>query len=175
MSKHLWLEKGYTLFAESGIQSLKIEPLAQLVGISKSSFYHYFADLEVFMEELLEYHLQQAKVMAEKEKKAQSMNPELVEILLEHRTNLLFHRQLRFQQDRADFAATIQKANAFIGDELLLLWMRDMNLPLTRRQLEGVFVLAMENFFLLAHPENLNKSWLSGYFSNLKKIAAALV
>ncbi|GMQ30274.1 TetR/AcrR family transcriptional regulator [Algoriphagus confluentis] len=175
MSKTKWLSIGYQLVAESGFQALKVEPLAQEVGISKSSFYHHFADLEVFTEALLDHHLNQAKVMAEKEKKAQSIDPELIEILLEHQLDLLFHRQLKFQQNRKDFASTIQKANEFIGEELLMLWIRDLNLPLTQKQLAGVFDLAMENFFLQANAKNLNEVWLRGFFEQLRKISLALV
>lgn len=175
MSKIKWLSKGYQLVAESGFQALKVEPLAQEVGISKSSFYHHFADLEVFTEALFDHHLDQAKVMAEKEKKAKSIDPELIEILLEHQLDLLFHRQLKFHQNRKDFASTIQKANEFIGEELLMLWIRDLNLPLTQKQLTGVFDLAMENFFLQANAENLNEVWLRGFFEQLRKISLALV
>jgi AcrR family transcriptional regulator len=46
--KDTWIQAGYALFAEQGPSALKIEVLAKMVGISKSSFYHYFADLEVF-------------------------------------------------------------------------------------------------------------------------------
>ncbi|MEZ4687033.1 MAG: hypothetical protein R3B47_13480 [Bacteroidia bacterium] len=44
-----------------------MERLARDIGKSKSSFYHHFADLEVFTALLLNQHLEQAKVMAEKE------------------------------------------------------------------------------------------------------------
>jgi AcrR family transcriptional regulator len=59
-----WLFAGYELFAEKGPEGLKIEVLAQKVGISKSSFYHHFADLELFTDFLLKYYLDQAKRMA---------------------------------------------------------------------------------------------------------------
>ena len=44
----IWIKTGYEVFATSGSGNLRIESLAQKVGISKSSFYHYFADIEVF-------------------------------------------------------------------------------------------------------------------------------
>jgi hypothetical protein len=34
--------------------------------------------------------------------------------------------------------------------------------------------MAMENFFLQIHPENLSQSWLREYFFQLKKITADL-
>ncbi|MCP2937775.1 hypothetical protein NK983_34270, partial [Salmonella enterica subsp. enterica serovar Typhimurium] len=56
--------------------------------------------------------------------------------------------------------------NAFIQ-----LWAKDLNLKLSPQQLEGLFTLALENFFLQIHEDNLTISWLSGYFSELKRIA----
>ena len=43
-----WLEVGYRCFADRGPNGLKVERLSKKVGKNKSSFYHLFADLEVF-------------------------------------------------------------------------------------------------------------------------------
>ncbi|NQZ48466.1 MAG: TetR/AcrR family transcriptional regulator, partial [Erythrobacter sp.] len=63
-----WIKAGYTLFAEEGPQGLKVEVIARRVNKSKSSFYHHFADLEVFTEFLLDHHLKQSAHLAELEK-----------------------------------------------------------------------------------------------------------
>lgn len=41
---------------------MKVERLAKAVGKNKSSFYHFFADLEVFTDFLLKYHLAQSEI-----------------------------------------------------------------------------------------------------------------
>ena len=66
-NKDIWIKTGYEIFALSGENGLKIEVLAKKVGISKSSFYHHFADLEIFIAYLLKFHLHQSEVMADKE------------------------------------------------------------------------------------------------------------
>ncbi|MFZ4399682.1 MAG: TetR/AcrR family transcriptional regulator, partial [Bacteroidales bacterium] len=43
--EEIWIIKGYETFAFFGENGLKVEQLAKSVGISKSSFYHHFADL----------------------------------------------------------------------------------------------------------------------------------
>ncbi|MCU0402722.1 MAG: TetR/AcrR family transcriptional regulator [Algoriphagus sp.] len=172
MSKQRWIEKGYESAALSGLDSLKIEHLAKLVSISKSSFYHHFADLEVFEQELLNHHLQQAELIAQKEKQAKRIDPELIQILLDHPIDLLFHRQLRFHRNRPAFNLTVEKAEQLIGEELLELWIKDVKISMTKKQLQGIFSLAMENFYLQLLPENITKDWLSGYFSQLRKIAS---
>jgi AcrR family transcriptional regulator len=171
VSKEHWIEIGYEIFAMSGENSLKIELLAKKIGISKSSFYHHFAEMEIFVEHLLLYHLKQSEIMAKKENNAKNVNPELINILVEHKIDLLFNRQLRFNQHHELYRNTLLKSNQIIGNEFVNIWAKDLNLKLNLRQLEGLFELALENFFLQINTENLNHQWLSAYFDYLKKIA----
>ena len=48
-----WILCGYNIFSKEGPKGLKIEVIARQVSKNKSSFYHHFADLEVFTEILL--------------------------------------------------------------------------------------------------------------------------
>lgn len=165
-----WIVKGYETFAYFGQAGLKVELLAKEVGISKSSFYHHFADLEVFLERLLEHHLKRSKVIAEKERIATSINPELIQIFLEHKTDLLFNRQLRIHAHQPNYQATLVKANEISGTDFIKLWLKDTGLHISQQQAEGLFELALENFFLQINPENLTQAWLEAYFENLKRI-----
>ncbi|MCX6266046.1 MAG: TetR/AcrR family transcriptional regulator, partial [Bacteroidetes bacterium] len=115
-SKDIWIKTGYEIFAQFGVSGLKIESLARKVGISKSSFYHHFADLELFMEELLNYHIQQSYIIADKEKNAKKINPDLISILVEHKTDLLFNRQLRINRERKLFYETLNRSNQIAGN-----------------------------------------------------------
>jgi AcrR family transcriptional regulator len=168
----IWIVKGYEIFALHGQSRLKVEPLAKEVGKSKSSFYHHFADLEVFMEYLLNYHIEQAYIIAEKERNAQSINPELINLLVEHKTDLLFNRQLRINQNIESFATVLEQSDKIVGDAFINLWVKDQGLQLTPKQIEGIFTLALENFYLQINPENLNPEWLATYFENLNKIVS---
>jgi hypothetical protein len=42
-------------------------------------------------------------------------------------------------------------------------------------QIEGIFTLALENFYLQINADNLNYTWLSDYFANLKQITRSIV
>ncbi len=170
-TKSIWIKTGYELLALQGENALKIETLAKKIGISKSSFYHHFADMQLFVEELLNHHLEQSKVIAEKEKSAKTIQPELIKILIEHKIDLLFNRQLRFNQQKNEFRETLEKSNQIIGNEFVKIWVTDLQLNLSVKQLESIFELALENFFLQINPENISFEWISDYFENLKKIA----
>lgn len=166
----IWIIKGYETFALLGEKGLIIEQLAKEVGKSKSSFYHHFVDLDMFLEKILLHHLKKSAVIAEKERKAQNINPDLINILIEHQTDLLFNRQLRINSNKSNFKDTLIKSSEIIGTDFIKLWLKDSKLNLTPKQAEGIFELAMENFFLQINQANINKEWLVAYFDNLNKI-----
>lgn len=173
--KEIWIKKGYETFATLGEKGLKIEPLSKAVGISKSSFYHHFADLEIFTEYILNYHIEQSKIIAQKEQNAANIDPELINILVEHKIDLLFNRQLRINQNVASFSIILERSNKIVGDAFVKVWVKDLNLQLSQKQMDAIFSLALENFFLQINTETLNYEWLSNYFKDLKRIASNFV
>jgi AcrR family transcriptional regulator len=44
VSRHDWVRMGLRMLAESGIDAVRVEPLAALLGVTKGSFYWHFAD-----------------------------------------------------------------------------------------------------------------------------------
>lgn len=163
------------MFALSGQGGLKIEPLAKKVGKSKSSFYHYFADLDLFIDDLLKHHIDQSYIIADKEKNANNIDPELINILVAHRLDLLFNRQLRINQNIKSFSDTLIQSNKIVGDAFVKVWVKDLSLQLSQKQIQSIFTLALENFFLQINADNLNNKWLTDYFVNLKKITLNFV
>ena len=174
-NKAIWVKTGYEIFALSGWEGLKIEPLSRKVGKNKSSFYHYFADLELFVDELLIHHIEQSYIIAEKEQHAKNINPELINILVDHKTDILFNRQLRIYRAHKSLSTALEKSNKIAGNAFVALWARDLDLKLSQRQLESIFELALENFYLQVNAENLNHQWLSDYFAHLRKIVLNFV
>lgn len=174
-NKGIWIQKGYEKFSILGQGGLKIEPIAKSVGISKSSFYHFFADLELFTEFLLKHHIEQSYLIAKKEREAKNIDPELINILIEHKTDLLFNRQLRINKDNRQFSKILEQSNKIVGDAFVNVWVNDLALQLTQKQIESIFTLAIENFFLQINLETLNYEWLSNYFKNLKKIVSNFI
>jgi AcrR family transcriptional regulator len=169
-NKEIWIKTGYEILAINGLNGLKIEPLAKKVGISKSSFYHHFADLELFIDHLLNYHIEQSHIIAEKEQKANTIDPDLIKIIVEHKLDILFSRQLRIHRDQKVFCEVLLKSNEIVGNAFVLPWVRELNLNLSLKQLQSIFELALENFFLQVSVDNLNHQWLTHYFNHLKKV-----
>ena len=52
-SQDVWLEAAYEALLESGIDAVKIQPLARKLNLSRTSFYWFFKDREELLEALL--------------------------------------------------------------------------------------------------------------------------
>ncbi|QCX00461.1 TetR/AcrR family transcriptional regulator [Aggregatimonas sangjinii] len=164
-----WVSHGYSIFAYEGPTGLKIERLAKLVGKNKSSFYHLFADLEVFTNVLLNHHLEQARILAQKESECPGQK-ELVEIIVAHKLDLLFNRQLRIHRENKEFETYFTKITQFSVPSILPVWQHIIGLQENSYLARLVLQLTLENFFLQITDETLNTAWLNGYFDNIRTL-----
>ncbi len=167
-----WIEEGYRIFAYEGRAGLKVERLSKRIGKNKSSFYHHFADMNLFMEVLLEYHLQQAHQMAEKEMNCSSQK-ELVDVLIDHKIDLLFSRQLRIHRNNSDFETCFLKTNQITVPAIKGIWAEMLGLQQQIYLAELVFQLTLENFYLQITDETLNEIWLNNYITQLRTLIKA--
>ena len=167
--KEEWIKVGYKNFAVDGPKELKIERLARQVQKNKSSFYHYFSDTEIFTQQLLEYHLVQAGIVAEKESQCKTQ-PELIDILVFHKMDLLFNRQLRIHRENPLFKSCFEKVSTIATPAIMGIWSKIIELD-DQSYLAGlVFKLGIENFYLQITEENLNHNWLNDYFAEFKHL-----
>ncbi|WP_420574126.1 TetR/AcrR family transcriptional regulator [Kordia sp.] len=169
-TKEIWIQKGYEMYALNEGETLKVEQLAKNVGISKSSFYHYFADLECFIENLFNYHYHRCSILSTKEKNCTSIYPELIDILIEHKIDLLFHRQLRIHRNNALTEIALVKSSQILGNYAVMIWAKEINLKLTEKQLHGLFEIATDDFYMKINKDNFNSEFLTNYFKNLSAI-----
>lgn len=170
MNKQLiWIQTGYKTFAYEGPSGLKVERLSKSVGKNKSSFYHHFADLSLFTTQLLAFHLEQVKVIIAKEAMAKNAE-ELINVLLEHKIDFLFNRQLRIHRTNAEFSACFIKSNEQSAPAIMPVWKKIIGLDNHHYLAEMVYRLSLENFFLQITDETLNRDWLKTYFHTIAKM-----
>jgi len=170
--KKIWIEEGYFSFAYQGPKETKIERLAKAIGRNKSSFYHFCATIELFHEDLLDVHLNKIMSMAEKFKKANSLD-DLISILIEHKTDLLFNRQLRVYRQKKHFQQCFQKTNEIVGLSMLNVWKNVLKLENNSYLARLVLKLSVENFFIQITEDHLNEEWLRNYFVQLNEMVTA--
>ena len=168
--KQPWILEGYELFLKESLKGLKIEVMARKVNKSKSSFYHLFADIDCFLEELLSFHLERAKIISERERLCKSIDPDLINLLVEVKEDLLFNRQLRVNRSNPAFKQCFEKANQLVGNAFLEVWAKEIGLENKPKLAEIFFGLVLENFYLQLTEETLTYEWLSDYFKNIRSM-----
>lgn len=173
-SQKIWVEAGYETFAKEGIAGLKVEALARKTGKSKSSFYHYFADMEVFTQLLLKQHLQHAKTIAENLSHSNNMIPDMLYILLEAKQDVLFNRQLRINRHIPEFNNCFRKAHQPVEEALLPFWALTLGLSDKKYLARMILNLTVENFYLRITEETLSYNWLVNYLSEIRLMVAEM-
>jgi AcrR family transcriptional regulator len=53
LGKQDWIEAGLTVLAQSGVESVRVEPLAKLMKVTKGSFYWHFKDRNELLEAIV--------------------------------------------------------------------------------------------------------------------------
>ena len=167
-NKQIWILEGYALFAKGGLNELKVEVMARQVKKSKSSFYHYFADLELFTELLLEYHIERAKIIAEKERLCKNVVPDLLHLLVEYKQDLLFNRQLRINRNNKAFELCFEKTTATVAEAIVGIWAEMLGLTDNINLANIVLNLSLENFYLQITEQTMTYDWLLKFTNDLQ-------
>ncbi|MCZ4410357.1 TetR/AcrR family transcriptional regulator [Cryomorphaceae bacterium 1068] len=103
-TRQLWIEKGYEQFALFGPEYLSINKLSKAIGFSRASFYHHFGDIDVFTEELLNFHWQIAKEFNRMGKEnCINLFPDLYDLLGQNPIPLQFSLQLFHHRSQPTF------------------------------------------------------------------------
>lgn len=168
--EQVWLRQGYSMFASGGPGNLKIEVLADRVGKSKSSFYHFFADTIIFQEELLRHHRARVTELIEKERRMKSIDPEIIDLMVESKEDLFFHRQLRLNRQVREFDEFLKRIDPEMEAAFIPLWAKLLGVQ-ERSVFASLFLrLCLENFFLSLSTDTFSPTWLRKYFSDVRHL-----
>jgi AcrR family transcriptional regulator len=169
-----WILIGYELFSKEGPAGLKVEVVARKVGKSKSSFYHHFADVEIFTETLLTYHLERSKAIADREKLCKKMIPDMLNLLIEVKQDLLFNRQLRVNRHIFAYKKCFESANREVEDAFLEIWSETLGLSDNTNAARKVLEQSIENFYLQITDETLTYEWLLKFVGEIRFMVRAI-
>ncbi|GAB3224158.1 TetR/AcrR family transcriptional regulator [Spirosoma arcticum] len=172
--KDPWILAGYALLARKGPADLKIEVLARQVGKSKSSFYHHFADTEVFTEQLLSYHMERVQRIADLERQCLRIVPDLLRLLMTIEEDLLFNRQLRSHRTVPAFRKCIERTNREITQAILPTWAEAFELADRPEIAQLMLNLVIDNFYLQLTNQTLTYEWLLNYVSELRSMVRGI-
>jgi AcrR family transcriptional regulator len=171
----IWIEAGYQTFADEGPNGLRIEVIAKKVGKSKSSFYHHFADLEGFTEALLKEHLERAKKIAVAAQSCKNMVPEMFNLLLSVKQDILFNRQLRVFRHIPAFKDCFERSHRPIEDAFLGIWAKSLDLEGKMYLARIILNLTIENFYLCITADTFTNEWLLNYLHEIRTMVREMM
>lgn len=154
IQQRLWIETGYRHFAEEGPSELKIKNIAHDAGVSRTTFYHFFADMPDFIDQLLEHHHKRAKEIAADFKRCKTYIPDVFNVIEASRTAFFFHRQLLIHKDNPVFYLTYQVLNKLSDDIIFPLWAENFGFKgssLVGKEIHGIL---RDLWYLQLSPED---------------------
>src|SRR4051812_27070836 len=163
-----WLEAGYEIFSIGGPDALKVERIARIVGKSKSSFYHHFADLEIFQKKLLERHLKRMHVIAARGKLCKAFVPDYVHLMVEVKQDLLFNQQLRIHRQNLAFQLCFQHSVSIAEDGFIGIWVEMLGLSDEPTIAKNILEVATDLLYHRMTNENFTYDWMLGFLDELK-------
>ncbi len=148
-SKQKWIEKGYEHFALYGPDNLNINKISKDIGLARTTFYHYFGDLEIFIDELLNRHWKiclEFSVTASKECK--KLFPDVYILLEQYPIPLKFSKQLFLNRHILSFNYLFVKAYGYHANHFALkLFSEQFNLNQTEEDLTNLWTTVGESWF----------------------------
>ena len=169
-----WIVLGYELISDEGLKNLSIESLSRTMNKSKSSFYNYFGEMDLFMVELLSYHIDRSKLFGNEISTIKGIRPGLVNILLEYKSDILFHKQLYLNRDNPKFRNCIERVFSIYGQPIAEKWADYFGLSHNRLFVEKFHRFIAEHFLLIIDSDNYNFNWIDNYLKELSSLLSLL-
>lgn len=163
----IWIEAGYRIFAFKGPGAVKIELLAREVGISKSSFYHHFADLGIFNEKMMALHIMRGSQIAAQAKLCKSFDPDFLKLLAANSEDLLFNRQLRIHRNNIAYQLCFERANAMVETAILDVWAATIGLSEHKHIARNVFNVMSDIFYNRVTHETISYEWMQEFLTGI--------
>ncbi|MEO1413314.1 MAG: TetR/AcrR family transcriptional regulator [Bacteroidota bacterium] len=162
-----WIAEGYQLVAQNGFERLTVKLICRMVAKSKSSFYHYFGELELFKDALLTHHAKRAHQFARDIDACQQVEPDLVTVLMDYRTDIFFYKQVRMYRDHSTYKKYGQQIFDLYENAVLEKWVDYFKLndrPLFARKFNKFL---SEHFLMSISFDTYTRDWLKNYLFEL--------
>jgi len=175
--KEEWLKQGYEDFAIYGPDKLSINNIAKSIGASRSNFYHYFGEMEIFIDELLARHWEVCmQYEREGKDKCKVLVPDLYRLLASYPIPLRFSLQLFRHRDIPKFNYLFLKSYQSSAEAFLLELFEDhLNLQLPESEQKKLWMTLGESWYSRIDVEDLSAESLQRHAQEIMESISALV
>lgn len=157
-SRKIWIEKGYEHFALYGPENLSINKISKEIGSSRASFYHFFGDLDVFIEELLDKHWEIGQDFNSAGiESCKRLFPDLYKLVEKYPIPLQFTRQLFLNRHIPAFNYMFNKMYCSHSHSFILtLFAEQYSLHQSKEIIENLWKTVGDSWYSRLNPDNLS-------------------
>ena len=166
----VWTEQGYSIFAEEGLDGIQVERLARILQLNKSSFYHYFGDIEVFTTELFRLHEQKADVFYDEIKHIKTIDPEYFQKVVEHKVTMMFQVQLYHTKSKPAYYNLAEMIDEKEGPILQHVWNEYLGFGDNADLAVRYFVIVRDMAYRRISLQNMTCEFLRKIFTEAKAV-----
>lgn len=171
----LWIEEGYSFFANEGPNGIQVERLARVLKLNKSGFYHYFGDMDGYYEKLLEHHQKMAQLYLEDIRSIGTIDPEYLHLLVQYKVTTLFHMQLLRNKDNPAFMKRLEMVDNEERVVLQDLWSDFLGLHDKPTLAMQYFDIVNAMFYARIRPDNFDYPFLQTLSTKARDLVQEVV
>jgi len=164
----LWAAAGYDLFAKEGLEGIQVERLARILQLNKSGFYHYFADLEGFCQELIQLHRRKMDLLFSEVREIKKLDPDYLLLLVKHSSTVLFQVQLTRNKDQHSFYEVSQEIERRANEVITHLWVDYLGSNVNPELIMRYYNFVRDTFYTRVSVRNFNFQFLHNLISEAK-------
>ncbi|HTF17239.1 MAG TPA: TetR/AcrR family transcriptional regulator [Chryseolinea sp.] len=169
-----WADVGYHLYAKEGMDGLQIERLSRILQVNKSSFYHYFGDLDGFCEALLKLHREYAVHYMEDIRSARVIDPDYLNVIVKYKVPILFQMQL-IRSKKPAFYNVAQAIDQEEYDILRPVWSKYLEFLENSDLAIGYFDIVRDRLYTRMSFENLDYYFLRDIVAGAKVLMGKIL
>ena len=112
--------------------------------------------------------MERAILIAGQERACKTVIPDLVNVLLAVKIDLLFNRQLRISRQVVAYKRCFEQAGNDISEAIPGIWSEMLGLPDNTSLARISLLLSLDNFYLQLTDETMTYDWLVYFLNDLK-------
>lgn len=167
--KSKWLNEGYKQFAEFGPDQISINKISKDIGAARASFYHFFGDMDVFIEELCALHWDIAVEFNKSGKdNITQLFPDFYDFLAEYNMPLQFSLQLFRNRHHPTYNYLYLRTYELSASAFLLdLFAKQCHVKQPKQDLLKLWVTVGEAWYSRLDPEDLSSATMQKHAKDI--------
>jgi len=164
----LWTEEGYELFAAEGLDGIQVERLSRILQLNKSSFYHYFVDMEGFCHELIQLHRKKIDLLLLDVLEIKKLDPDYLLLLVRYTSTVMFQVQLTRNKDQYSFYDASTEIDLRVSHGVRHLWVDYLGSNANSEHVMRYYDFVRDMFYTRVSFRNFNFQFLYNLITDAK-------